>query len=70
MKLTVQILKIPERIIEKLTGKQVDIDEMQIDFVPGCGITDTSFILRHLQEKYLAKKEEVVLCICRFGESF
>ena len=42
---------------------------MQFDFIPGFGTTNTKFILRQLQEKYLAKKEEFVLCICRLGKN-
>ena len=38
--LTDQILKIAERIIEKLIRQQVDFDEMQFGFMPGCGTTN------------------------------
>ena len=42
---------------------------MQFSFVPGCETTNDIFILRQLQQKYKLK-EEFVLCICRFVESF
>ena len=51
------ILKIAEKIIEKLIRQQVDIDEMQFSLIPACGTTNTIFILRQLLEKYLAKKK-------------
>ena len=33
---------IAERIIEKFTRQQVDIDEMQFGFMPGCGTRNIS----------------------------
>ena len=44
-----------ERVSEKLIKQQVDINEMQFGFLPGCGATDVIFIFRQLQEKCLAK---------------
>ena len=58
LKITDHILKIAERIIEKLIKQQVNIDEMQFGFMPGCGAINAIFILRQLQEN-LAKKEEL-----------
>ena len=49
-KLGNKILKIAERINKKLIKQQLDIDEMQFGFRPGCGTTNNFFILRQLQE--------------------
>ena len=46
------------------------ITEMQFGLMPRCETTNAISILRQLQEKYLAKKEEFVLYIFRFGECF
>ena len=46
MKLTDQVLKIADRITEKLTRRQVGIDQMQFSFMPRCGTTKAGFILR------------------------
>ena len=46
MKLTDQVLKIADRITEKLIRRQVDIDQMQFSFMSGCGTTKAGFILR------------------------
>lgn len=54
MKLTDQGLKINERVFEKLTRKEVSIDKMQFVFLPRCRTTNVIFILRQLQDKYLA----------------
>ena len=59
LKLLDQVLKVIERVLEPLIRAQVDIDAMQFGFVPGKGTTDAIFILRQLQEKYLAKKKDL-----------
>ena len=56
LKLLDQAMKVIERIVEKLIRDIVNIDEMQFGFMPGKGTTDAIFILRQLQEKFLAKK--------------
>ena len=37
----------------------VDIDAMQFGFVPGRGTTDAIFIIRQLQEKYIAANKSL-----------
>ena len=49
MKITVQILKIAEKIIEKLIRQKTDIEEIQFSVMPRCGTTSALFILRQLQ---------------------
>ena len=46
LEITDQILKIAERIIEKLIRQQADIDEMHFGFMSGCGTTNVILILR------------------------
>ena len=43
-----------ERIVDGLIRQLVSIDDFQFGFVPGRGTTDTIFVVRQLQEKYLA----------------
>ena len=64
LKLTNQILKIAERIIEKLIQQQADTGEMQFGFMPNY------FYLEAVTGEISSKKEEFVLCICRFEKSF
>ena len=44
---------------EKRLRKMVEIREEQYEFVAGKGTTDVIFILRQLQEKYLANDKEL-----------
>jgi Reverse transcriptase (RNA-dependent DNA polymerase) len=50
-------LKILERIVETRVRKIIKIDSMQFGFMEGRGTTDAIFIVRQLQEKFLAKKD-------------
>ena len=54
LKLTEQVMKILERILDGLIRQVVSIDDSQFGFVPGRGTTDAIFLVRQLQEKYLA----------------
>lgn len=38
--------------------------------MPGCGTTNTSFILRQLQEKYFAKKKNLYVAFVDLEEAF
>ena len=53
LKLTEQVMKILERIVDGIR-QLVSIDDSQFGFVPGRGTTDAIFVVRQLQEKYLA----------------
>jgi retron-type reverse transcriptase len=50
-------MKILERVVDSKVWKSVKIDEMQCGFMPERRTTDAIFIVRQLQEKYLAKKK-------------
>ena len=64
LKLLDHVMKGIERVIEKIIRERISIDDMQFGFMPGHGTTDAIFILRQLQEKHLAKTQEIVLRIC------
>ena len=52
LKLTEQVMKILERIVDGLIRQLVSIDDSEFGFVPGRGTTDAIFVVRQLQEKY------------------
>ena len=54
-------MKILEHILNTIIREQVSINNMQFGFMPGRSTTDTIFILRQLQEKYLQKKKNIYL---------
>ena len=46
------------------------IDSMQFGFMAGKSTTDAIFIVRQLQEKYLARNKELWMAFCGSGEGF
>ena len=54
LKLTEQVMNVLERIMD---GQLVSIDDSQFGLVPGRGTTDAIFVVRQLQEKYLAAQK-------------
>src|SRR5580693_514380 len=56
IKLLEHAMKVFERVIETRIRKAVKIDDMQFGFQSGKGTTDATFIVRQLQEKYMAAK--------------
>ena len=59
LKLTEQVMKVLERIVDGLIRQMVSIDDSQFGFVPGRGTTDAIFVVRQLQEKYLAANKRL-----------
>ena len=59
LKLTEQVMKVLERIVDGLMRQLVSIDDSQFGFVPGRGTTNTIFAVRQLQEKYLAANKRL-----------
>ena len=57
IKLLEHTMKVLERVIEGRVRKIVKIGSMQFGFMAGRSTTDAIFIVRQLQEKYLAKKD-------------
>ena len=70
LKLMDQVMKVVERVLEKLVRERVNIDDMQFGFMPGRGTTDAIFILRQLQEKYLAKNRKLYLAFVDLEKAF
>ena len=56
--------------MEVLIRDKVDIDAMQFGFRPGRGTTDAIFILRQLQEKYLAKHKVIYFAFVDLEKAF
>ena len=52
------------------SDKQVVIDNVQFGFTPGKSTTDSIFILRQLEDKYLSKKQELWLVSVDLTKTF
>ena len=70
LKLTDQAMKLLERVLDFQIRQMVNIDEMQYGFVPGRGTTDAIFIVRQLQEKYLAAKKPLYFAFVDLEKAF
>src|SRR3989454_6651334 len=70
IKLLEHAMKVFERVIEARVRDRVKIDNMQFGFSPGKGTTDAIFIVRQLQEKYLAKKKDLWMAFIDLEKAF
>ena len=70
LKLTDQVMKLVERVLDPLIRKMVGIDGMQFGFVPGRGTTDAIFIVRQLQEKYIAANKQLYFAFVDLEKAF
>ena len=70
LQLTEQVMKILERIMDGPIRQLVSIDDSQFGFVPGRGTTDAIFVVRQLQEKYLAAKKRLHMAFVGLEKAF
>ena len=70
LKLTEQVMTVLERIVDSLIRQLVSIDDSQFGFVPGRGVTDSMFVVRQLQEKYLAAKKRLYMAFVVLEKAF
>ena len=71
LKLIEQIMKVIERIANSLIRQVVTIiDESKFGFVPGRGTTDAIFVVRQLQEKYLAVGKRIYMAFVDLEKAF
>ena len=70
LKLTEQVMKVLKRIVDGLIRQVVSTDDSQFGFVPGRGITDAIFVVRQLQEKYLAANKRLYMAFVDLEKAF
>ena len=56
--------------MERLIRQLESIDDSQFGFVPGRGTTDVIFVVRQLQEKYLAANKRLYMAFIDLGKAF
>ena len=64
------VMTVMERVIVSIIRDRISIDNMQFGFMPGRGTTDAIFILRQLQEKYLAKNKKLFFAFVDLEKAF
>ena len=57
-------------IVDGLIRQLVSIDNSQFGFVPGRGTTDATFVVRQLQEKYLAANKRLYMASVDLEKAF
>ena len=70
LKLTDQVMKLLERIVDGLIRQLVSIDDSQFGFVPGRDTTDAIFVVRQLQEKYLVASKRLYMAFVDLEKAF
>jgi len=70
IKLTEHVMKVLERVVEKRVRDSINLDDMQLGFRPGRGTTDAIFIVKQVQEKYLAKGKELWIAFVDLEKAF
>ena len=70
LKLTEQVMKVLERIVDSLIRQLVSVDDSQFGFIPGRGTTDAIFVVRQLQEKYLAAHKRLYMAFVDLEKAF
>ena len=69
LKLTEQVKKVLERIMDG-NRQLVSKEDSQFGFVPGRGTTDAIFVVRQLQEKYLAANKRLYMAFVDLEKAF
>ena len=70
IKLIDHVIKVLERLVEKMVKSQDTLDSMQFGFTSGKKTTGALFIVRHMQEKYLAKKKQLWMASVDLEKAF
>ena len=63
-------MKVLERIVDGLIRQFVSVNDSQFGFVPGRGTTDAIFVVRHLQEEYLAANKRLYMAFVDQEKAF
>ena len=59
-----------ELVLDSYIHEMVNIDEMQLGFVPGRGSVDTIFIVHQLQDKYITPNKMLYFAFIDHTKAF
>ena len=65
-----KVLKRYNYILEVLIRSRISFDDMQFEFMSGCGTTDAIFILRQLQERHTGKRKDIFFAFIDLEKAF
>ena len=69
-KLTEQVMKVLEKMVDGLIRQVVSTDDSPFGFVPGRSTTDAIFVVRQLQETYLAANKRLYMAFVDLEKAF
>jgi hypothetical protein len=70
IKLVEHAMKVLERVLERRVRNIVKIDSVKFGFMAGKSTTDAIFIVRQLQEKYLARHKDLWMVFVNLEKAF
>ena len=70
VKLLEHAMKIFERVPERRIRTLVNLNEIQLGFMPGKGTMDAIFIVRRMQEEYQKKDNKLYMCFVDMQQAF
>ena len=70
VKLVERAMKIVDRVLEKRIQTLINLNKMQIEFMPGKGTVDAIFIVRRMQKEYQKKDKKFYMCFVDMEVAF
>ena len=70
IKLLDQVMKVFERVLERKIRNLVSLDDVQYGFRPGRDTIHAIFIVRQIQEKFIAQKKDLWMTFVDLEKAF
>ena len=63
-------MKIVERVLERRIRTLVNLNKIQLGFMPGKGTVDATFIVRRMQQEYQKQDKKLYMCFVDMEKAF
>ena len=70
VKLLEHAMKIVERVLERRIRTLVNLNKIQLGFMPGKGTVDATFIVRRMQQEYQKQDKKLYMCFVDMKKAF